>query len=464
MFLTIYADPARSIALPLLLIVWEYFQSKDREIISYKNIAGKISILLGVIILGLLPTSYGRSILFTADGNLQKLIQALGNKSYTSNYLTSLGNLFGSFITHDVDFEGVIAKIFKSPEIVGVFLIIILFLLSAISVVKRWKNYAFFIISFLGVLLFLLPNWIAFPYMAVSASHRYQTLSSMFFLFIVFNLLIKTPKKILISLTITLIVINIFRSYQINRLEKAYRDYFTVKAIYDKQELEAPQDLSDSLFFFGGKPPLSMLWAAGGTIPLSISRNISDINKLPAFTADIDLAANLVCSNDIKKQVIYDWFPMDKPIPIENVYAWRVNDSGRLENNTDEVRIKIAQMSECLKKDVNIKIFEDIKLNSIIRLNKLYTKDTQAVSFKWETPSDKDSKINIEYFIYDSKTSNLLKKEVVLTSTNDLKKSEGITNIFLKPIFQDDISVIINFYLCEGLCKNPKVKVLTVEL
>lgn len=454
LFMGFFADPARMIFLPFLLIVSDFIQTWTKEKSLKKVIRFRLLIVFAVSLLGIFSTELGRSIILPGSQSQHGYIfKAFSDPSYFQNFLLGLGYLITSyFILPNELLANAIIPTGLTTAIGGVFLVSLV-VIGLYNITKgKDINYGIFIPG--GIILFLFLNWVAFPYLIPVIQHRYQVISSAFFIVFLTGIILKFKKHSL-KLLLLFIVMNLWQSFIIVSDWNSIRDFSKVQSLIDTQLNYIPKNAKPEMFVLQGNKRIvveQLAWSAGGTIPYSIKYQINDVKNMPAFVADWTLITEVFCNKRGSKPVVGEWVKQEKSIDISNVYGFKVDDHERILDVTDDIRLQILGTSECSDKIALTGGDLTVKPEFYIRSTKLKSAST-GIFVKWKILNPQISRLNITYT--PNKSMYTMKERSFDIKNEQINQKEFSHNLFFENAKDQAISILVEISYCQTIgCEN----------
>lgn len=389
LYVSFVSDPGRMIFLPVLMIAYEFLRWIVKPEGGFKQTVLNCSLFLIVGVAGFLSTPLGLNPGGQMqDGHFTKVFLSISN--YQA-FFTGLGDLLGSYL-----------HLF-SPRPLAFSWVLGIFSLGGIllwSLSRIWKKQNLEIAVFSqSIWLFLLLNWLAFPYLISVSQHRYQTISAAFFMVLVTFFLLNM-KKWLWPVVMLIILLHLIHSIAINYDWNTVRNYSKTQKLINTQLAFIPFDSKPQMLVIEGNPRIvaeGIGWTFGGTVPYSFTRNITRLEDLPSSAPTFQQNTEIFCNELGRRPVVADWIDQRQPMDISQVYGFKVNDLEQLENNTDEYRMRILGHAGCISKKTGSQISDKIKLDYYVVSSQLYTKNTTGVYLRWVINKQALNKLTIDY-------------------------------------------------------------------
>ncbi len=449
LFLSFLSDPARMVFLPMLLIVYEVVIWMRKRDESFSKALIRTSILIVVSLAGFFSTPLGTNLGGqTSSGHFSEIF------FISSNYyafFTGLGDLIASYL-----------HIFKPQPVAYSWIIGVLFIiwLIAWSLWQLFKNENIEVAIFLNsIWMSLIINWLAFPYLIAVSQHRYQTISAAFFIVLVTMLLIKLKKKYL-PVLVLIIILNVIHSIGINHDWNTVRDYKKVQKLINVEMSYIPKNSNPQLLVLEGSPRIvseGLGWTFGGSVPYSFSRNISSIDDVPSSAPTLEQNVEIFCNILGKRPVIGTWVTQTKPMDINNVYGFQVNDFEIMENNTDQVRMRILGYSKCIQKTPGKIISPGLELDYYLVSRELYTPGKSGIFLHWSLDENKIDQLTIDY--QSSETNYKISESHFPIEVRKLAESSFHHIIFSSDQITGTLMPIKVKYCKENICETILIEI-----
>ncbi len=473
LFLGFFADPARMMVIPPLLILWEFIERWQNKKLKQRDFLVRIGLVLIVSLVGILSTPLGRSIILP-DANSPRghIAQTLFSSEYYVNYFLGVGYLITSYFNIPLGIDQYFKTLIANTENIGKVFIALMWLVSIWRFFKKSSDSAFWFIVSIGIPVSLLLNWLAFPYIIAKAEHRYQAISSVFFVVLITYLLGKLRTKARVIALICFVILNLFINTRYIWNLNGIRAFERVEDYYVTQYSEIPPNAHPGIFILSGNSRMlseQVYWASGGTVPYAFRKGIVDLNQMPSFAPDYDVGSKILCNELGKRPVVGEWIKQEKKISIDEVYGWEMDDRDFMRNTTDKARIKLAVLSSCLSKIQNLNVIDGLDLKATSYLPTIYTADKSGAGFLFNLSNNKplDSlKISIE--LLDN--GNLLETEKKDFLFKPMKEKlekidiEVIQNNSSKDVPTAKITVEACEKGCDANLNPPNMKTVYVQL
>lgn len=450
LFLTILADPIRMIFVPLLMIVFLFIVYFKKNLTADLMFIKAILIII-VTIIALFSTVYGRQLFFPGQEVEKGFIYK--SFSHTKDYpifIINTGNLITSYFRIPLTSD-VIPNVDRSAFFIGILFVFFLIVYGIYNIIKGNIREGFFIPS--GILLFLFINWLAFTYIVAPAHHRYQTISSAFFIALVTSLLLKiTGNKKVFFITCLIVVINLFHSFLIIKYWDGIRNYNKVQHLINKQIEIIPQNSDPKLFTLQGSSRIvseQFGWSFGGTVPYSFRKGLYNRNDIPSFSPDFSENSNIYCNLKNRRPVIADWTNQKEKMSISQVYGFKINDQERMENITDLVRMTILGESQCTLKTNLGEVSPGIYIENIVFSPELFTPKMVGVYVEWKI----DNSIHFVKMTYRS--SKKISSDTVFEIKPQRNKEAKINHILVINSLNENDDLFVELEYCTDSCILP---------
>lgn len=265
-------------------------------------------------------------------------------------YFSNLGNLAQSSFVRLPELGGLIGTISPISLFIGSGLFALWIISILIFVITRSKFFKLVAICLAWLFLTYFPNWMyagGGPGTMIGSAHRYFAVSAVFFPLIVGVVFSRISNTTQIILFIFLLGLSLNYSRYLLDKEKYLRDSDKVVKVYQEIVKETENDPLPRLIVIDTQ----LDYLATGWFPYAYGyyKGIHEREDFPPVIANLDAAIKWLCAPAPGDREILGSmygvpnYQKDRPVLIENIYAWRFSKEGELSNLTGSLRENFKQ-------------------------------------------------------------------------------------------------------------------------
>lgn len=341
--------------IPLVLLVESFWIFQKRNLKAAKKSILRfltvISCFMVMILAGQFLADYGGRTGFEMLGRIDRVLDIWENGISTSGNLLGQGK--NDFILYPLVIIGnIIVPIdvdssnnFIFLIIAGVFLIFSF--LCIITTLKKPLISTGLFLSIAWMVSSFFFAWLQDPRVLLPFPHRYLIVSVAglsIFIGIVISLTKKLKRSLLLTLFCTLLLLNIFstRKYLQNQVDNLHGSELTEK-IWSQMPYISRVGKTDKplIFYFKGENRQILYGSVtfGFPVHMALLYNIDNFLKMPNPVESIEQVISAVTDG----KSLAPFGLREEPIPVENIYAFKLEGRDNLVNITEEIRKEVTE-------------------------------------------------------------------------------------------------------------------------